>query len=214
MYNNEDLTNDIIVVDDVLSKENHQALYPYIKDIKMWNGWTANDGRYDGTWHWNYTFNQPKQFMPSMDEEDYHRLKTEHPLVYNLWLAVEKIVQEKVCKVNPLRIYMNCTSYGTNAYAHTDDGDFTVVYYPNLFWDSEWEGGTCFYDRDENDVLDARQYVSCRPNRLVLFRGNIIHRAMPVDRYCKVPRYCIAFKLQRDVNDPSYVKSFYGKNNG
>ena len=179
----------------------------------MMNEWSAAEGRLPETWHWNQVFHEAKQMMPAMDPEALRILRENHAPVAVLLEAVDKKAKELVGKHDALRIYSNCTPYGTNAYVHVDDGDYTALYYPNTFWASEWEGGTCFYDRDEKGVLDARQYVSCKPNRMVLFRGNVIHRAMPVDRYCKVPRYCIAFKLQRDVNDPSYVKSFYGENN-
>jgi Rps23 Pro-64 3,4-dihydroxylase Tpa1-like proline 4-hydroxylase len=86
-----------------------------------------------------------------------------------------------------------------------------MVYYPALEWNPEWEGGTAFYKKDENGEYDAIKYVSYKPNRLVLFPAKIPHRGMPVDRQCTAPRYVIAMKLQRDVNDPSYMREYYKK---
>ena len=84
-----------------------------------------------------------------------------------------------------------------------------MVYYPALKWDTEWEGGTCFYEQDINGEYDAIRYVSYKPNRLVLFPAHIPHRGMPVDRACTDPRFVIAMKLQRDVNDPLYFQEYY-----
>ena len=40
------------------------------------------------------------------------------------------------------RIYMNAHTHGIEPHEHTDDGDFTMIYYPRLDWEKDWGGGT------------------------------------------------------------------------
>jgi Rps23 Pro-64 3,4-dihydroxylase Tpa1-like proline 4-hydroxylase len=198
------------VVDNLLPNDVHRKLYDHIKRLHMTNDWSSL-GDKNQAWHWNSVFHNSKQYMPAMDEEQYNALSSNHPAVAELWNHVDDAAVKSVGKLNALRIYMNCNPYGTNGYIHKDDGDITAVYYANPEWDPEWEGGTCFYEEQADGFLDATKYVSYKPNRLVLFEAKTSHRAMPVDRLCKIPRYIIAMKLQYDVDDPSYFEKFYAK---
>jgi hypothetical protein len=204
------MTNDkFFVFDDVLTKQEHEYLFAHMKTLKWINDWSSARGRLEDVWHWNFTFFQAKQQMPAISPEQFVKLQQDHLYVIPLWDKVSEIVKSHMGKFDILRLYSNCNPYGTNAYIHVDDGDYTAVYYPCTEWDPEWEGGTCFYEKDETGVLDAIRYVSYRPNRLMIFPAHIHHRGMPVDRRCTQPRYVIAMKLQRDVNDPDYAKEFY-----
>jgi hypothetical protein len=200
---------DIITFDDILPLDIHQKLYKDIKREYMTNEWSSV-GNKETAWHWNYVFHNSKQYMPAMDRAEYEILKGKHPHVADLWDHISQAAKSSVGALKPLRIYMNCNPYGTNGYIHRDDGDMTAIYYPCTNWLPEWEGGTCFYEKN-NGIHDAVKYVSYRPNRLILFRAQIPHRAMPVDRVCIIPRYVIAMKLQFDVSDPDYVKRFYNE---
>ena len=203
------MNDNIVIVDDLLPIDTHQKLYDHIKSLSMSNEWSSV-GNKDRAWHWNYVFHNSKQYMPAMDDTQYETLKGNHPFVAELWDHISKAAKSSVGALEPLRIYMNCNPYGTNGYIHRDDGDMTAVYYACPRWDIQWEGGTCFY-KEENGTYDATQYASYRPNRLVLFNAKTPHRAMPVDRLCKIPRYVIAMKLQWDVEDPGYLEKFYAK---
>ena len=198
------------VIDNLLPTELHKQLYNHIRHLKMSNEWSSVGDR-NKAWHWNYVFHNSKQFMPAMDEEQYNALSSSHQPVAEFWKYVDAAATKSVAKLNALRIYMNCNPYGTNGYVHQDDGDITAVYYASPEWKTEWEGGTCFYEKCEDGFLDAVNYVSYKSNRLVLFPAQTFHRAMPVDRLCKIPRYVIAMKLQYDVEDPSYFEKFYAK---
>jgi len=200
---------EIITFDDVLPLDTHQKLYEHIKSLHLSNEWSSNRNK-DAAWHWNYVFHNSKQFMPAMDQPQYETLKVKHPYVAELWDNVSQAAKSSVGALEPLRIYMNCNPYGTNGYIHRDDGELTAIYYPCTKWEIEWEGGTCFYE-ESNGSYDAMKYVSYRPNRLILFRAKIPHRAMPVDRLCRLPRYIIAMKLQVDVNDSDYAERFYNE---
>jgi hypothetical protein len=199
------------VFDDVLTKKEHENLFKSIKMLKWTNMWSSVLGseRESGPWHWNHTFFEARQNMPAMTIEQLAEMDKLYPDLTALYAKIMDLSKKYVGKCDILRLYSNCNPYGTNAYVHQDDGDYTAIYYPCTEWESEWEGGTCFYERDENKRLDAIRYVSYKPNRMVIFTGRIPHRGMPVDRRCILPRYVIASKLQRDVNDSDYAKEFF-----
>jgi hypothetical protein len=204
------IVNDkFFVFDDVLTSKEHEILYQSLTGLEWTNRWSSALGRLDHAWHWNFAFYQAIQNMPAITMEQLADLNNRHPYIISLWAKASQLFKEHLGTYNILRLYANCNPYGTNAYVHYDDGDYTAVYYPALDWNPEWEGGTCFYERDENGVWDAIRYISYKPNRLIIFPAHIPHRGMPVDRMCTAPRYVIAMKLQRDVNDPDYAKEFY-----
>jgi len=82
------------------------------------------------------------------------------------------------------RIYCNAHTHGIEPHLHTDDGDFTMIYYPRMDWENEWGGGTLV-----NETL-----VPYAGNRLVVFTANLPHKAMPVSRECYQLRTCVVFK--------------------
>jgi SM-20-related protein len=206
------MANDkFFVFDDVLTPKEHELLYESLTHLKWTNRWSSALGRIPDAWHWNYTFFQSEQNMPAISMEQLADLDRRHPDIISLWAKVSQLIKEHLGVFNIVRLYSNCNPFGSNSYVHVDDGDYTAVYYPALNWNPEWEGGTCFYEKDEHGTWDAIRYTSYKPNRLVIFPGHIPHRGMPVDRRCMDPRYVVAMKLQRDVNDPDYAKEFYGE---
>lgn len=207
------MNDKFFVVDGLLTQKEHEELFNHLRVQLFTSNWSSTrqrqDGKYQDSWHWNYTFFQAQLNMPAISDSEYQEMITKHPPIDSLWDKASNIVRNHVGKYDILRLYANCNPYGTNAYIHKDDGDYTMVYYPALKWDAEWEGGTCFYEQDINGEYDAIRYVSYKPNRLVLFPAHIPHRGMPVDRACTDPRFVIAMKLQRDVNDPLYFQEYY-----
>jgi hypothetical protein len=87
------------------------------------------------------------------------------------------------------RIYMNSHTHGIEPVLHTDDGDFTMIYYPRMDWKPEWGGGT---------LIDG-QLVPYVGNSLVIFDAHLPHMAMPVTKECYELRSVIVFKCNRDV---------------
>ena len=82
--------------------------------------------------------------------------------------------------------------HGLEPHMHTDDGDFTMIYYPRLDWKSDaWGGGT---------LIDG-QLVPYKGNRLVVFDAYLKHKAMPVSRECYELRNVVVFKCNvKDAN--------------
>jgi Rps23 Pro-64 3,4-dihydroxylase Tpa1-like proline 4-hydroxylase len=90
------------------------------------------------------------------------------------------------------RVYLNAHTHGIEPHEHTDDGDFTMIYYPRLDWEKDWGGGT----RVDEDLVP---YVG---NRLIVFNATVPHQAMPVSRQCYELRSVIVFKTYIDgAND-------------
>ena len=38
-----------------------------------------------------------------------------------------------------VRAYANAYTFGIEPHAHLDDGDFTIIYYPSMWWKLKWE---------------------------------------------------------------------------
>tara|TARA_Y100001951_G_C11240211_1_gene240010 strand:+ start:36 stop:599 length:564 start_codon:yes stop_codon:yes gene_type:complete len=83
-----------------------------------------------------------------------------------------------------VRIYMNAHTYGIEPQPHTDDGDFTLLYYPRGDWQEEWGGGT----------IIAGDHVSYVGNRLVVFDAHLLHQAQPIVKECYELRSVIVIK--------------------
>lgn len=199
----------ISIFDNVLTEQEHYNINQLVKNITWTQGWGSSTRRPEVS-HWNFSFSSPEQMLPSMDSGDYAKMFETYPELEPLWKATDKLLRTNHGKFDVLRFYSNCNPYGQNGYIHEDDGDYTVIYYPALKWDAEWEGGTCLYSETKGEY-DAIRYVSYKPNRLLVFPANIPHRAMPVDKLCLENRIVVVMKLQRDVNHPSYMENYYAQ---
>jgi hypothetical protein len=210
------MNDQFFVFDDALNDNDHHKLAKFMKGVLWSNQWSSTQDRPDGqfpeAWHFNIAFFNAQQGMPSATEEDIESLRKKGPALLPLWNRVSELTREYLeSKYDILRYYANCNPFGVNAYIHVDDGDYTAVYYPATEWNPEWEGGTCFYEKDEEGRYDAIKYVSYKPNRLIIFPAKIPHRGMPVDKRCLVPRTVLAMKLKLDVNHSSYMEKMNAK---
>jgi SM-20-related protein len=95
-------------------------------------------------------------------------------------------------RFRPQRAYINHSIYGDTYHMHRDLSDVTVLYYANLDWETDWGGETIYFDDDG----DAQIVVSPHAGRLVVARGNILHRGTVPTRDCPQPRFTIAYKLR------------------
>ena len=93
------------------------------------------------------------------------------------------------------RVYMNSHTFGVEPYLHTDDGDYTFIYYPRLDWKPHWLGGTALWEDDEKNIDKYCNYIG---NRLLVFEADTKHQAMPVSRMCHELRSVIVFKMVED----------------
>ena len=129
----------------------------------------------------------------------------------------------KKYKVNGYeRIYCNAHTHGIEPHIHKDDGDFTMIYYPRLDWETEWGGGTAIFEEETNDRssplyaaefknIQMDKHVNYRGNRLIVFDAHLSHQAQPVSRQCYELRTCVVFKC--NISDSSRERlGFYKEN--
>jgi len=96
------------------------------------------------------------------------------------------------------RIYFNAHTYGIEPRPHTDDGNYTMIYYPLMEWRKDWGGGTVVWTEHDQDKKEnpkkIEKHVSYTGNRLIVFPANRLHQAMPISKSCFKLRSCIVFK--------------------
>ena len=101
------------------------------------------------------------------------------------------IICQKLNKsFNYKRIYANGQTSTQDGVPHTDDGDITLLYYPNPEWKVHYAGHLIFLDGDE--IIKT---VSYKPNRVVLFSSKIWHCALAPSIQFKFLRMSLAYKL-------------------
>ena len=104
-----------------------------------------------------------------------------------------------------VRIYCNAHTHGLEPHIHKDDGDFTMIYYPRMDWETEWGGGTAIFKeltnstgspdyKKEYSKLEIDKHVNYKGNRLIVFDAYLPHQAQPVSRECYELRTCVVFK--------------------
>ena len=194
------------VVDDLLSEEDAIAVSNEV-DTKNWQSyWRSRPWHLDRTlssnWHWHNKLWGDLGNMGPISKE----IMSKTPALHHLWLTISPIMLD-VFKVSffPVRAYSNAHTYGIIDDKHTDDGDITVIYYPNQNWDHNWEGGTALYSEDFTDCI---RYCSYKFNRLFMFPAKTVHRGMPLTKECTELRRVIVFKCEMDSNHPLYEKMY------
>lgn len=120
-------------------------------------------------------------------------IEPEYGFLAPIWLTAKKKYDfENRYKVKSFkRIYCNAHTHGIEPHLHTDDGDFTMIYYPRLDWKLEYGGGT---------YIDG-ELIEYKGNRLVVFDASLLHSAMPVSRECYQLRTCVVFKCTKVNNN-------------
>ena len=114
--------------------------------------------------------------------------------------------------VECLRIYANGQTAGQAGYPHTDDGHYTFLYFPNE-WQIDWQGHLHFINRSGPEYEDTLEWnnwnldkpklktdevvktITYKPNRAVLFSGNILHYAGAPHRLHVGLRTSLAYKF-------------------
>jgi hypothetical protein len=158
--------------------------------------------------HWQY-----EHWKSDREKEGYHWNRFagttveeiaggEFDFVLSIWeTAKHKYDFAKKYNVSEFRrIYMNAHTFGIEPNIHYDDGDFTLIYYPRMDWETLWGGGTAIYEEDGGKLAPTHDYatdklVDYRGNRLLVFDAYLPHQGMPVIRDCHKLRTNIVFKV-------------------
>jgi len=119
-------------------------------------------------------------------------------------ILFEHIVETAgLINLNCNRSYINIFSPNERAYYHRDYTAYTALFYPNLSWDINDGGETKFIfptnkintmvtNNNSNNELPVIISVAPIPNRLVVFKGDILHTATS---FRNEHRFTIAFKF-------------------
>jgi len=85
---------------------------------------------------------------------------------------------------------VNCSRPGETYYEHTHPNTLVVLYYPNDKWNREWGGETMFYSKNREHLELASEY---KPNRLMIFDGEIPHSVRPPSYKADQYRFTMSF---------------------
>jgi len=172
------------VFDDALSKEDHHKIFDHLNNCS----WQIFRPSSDVDLHFTSVFLNNLMDIP----EEYEIFKQYHNPIHVLYEKIVELASPHIGNFSPTQIYANCKPYGLNSYIHTDQGgNYTFIYYANLEWQSQYEGGTSLYAKGVSGKLECTRYVSYKPNRLLIIPSKVPHRGMPVDRNHFGPRFIV-----------------------
>ena len=157
---------EIGIYDDFFSEEIHKEIYNMLIHS---NQWSFAGGEFPNRF-WHIDGLEQNQFFRSY---------------------LFKIICDKLDKsFDVKRIYCNGQTACQSGAPHTDDGDITFLYYPNLEWEVGF-GGELFFIEDDEII----KTVSYKPNRAVIFPAKIIHYAGAPHRFVPDLRISLAYKF-------------------
>lgn len=160
--------SDIHVIDDFFSNEIREVIF----DKMLRPKWSFSGGG-DGNVFWH---------QDGLEEEEYFST-----YLYN-------IICTKIGRKfkNILRIYANGQTAGQCGNPHVDDGDITILYYPNPHWQMDYQGHLVFSE-DGNAPTHIIEY---KPNRMVMFHAKTLHYSEAPHRFYQGLRVSLAYKLE------------------
>ena len=165
----------IEVYDDFFDKDTHKEIYNKLSEPH----WAIDGG----------TSNKPEIFWhyDGLDDPNHNGYFSEY-------------LYEKICKKLNMnfggfsRIYANGQTAGQCGTPHRDDGDLTFLYYPNPYWELNFQGHLIFAEQE--------RIIEYAPNRAVLFDAKLPHYADAPHRWFNGLRISLAYKLWR-INELS-----------
>ena len=175
-------------------------------------------------WHWSASSNiyhfPTKHWVLPIGQSKEEIIRKGYEWVLPIWeaAAVKYNFREKYTVEDFSRVYMNGHTYGMTPHRHKDDGSFTMIYYPNLNWKIEWDGGTIIYGEEEDHDRDRDKRHGLLPtkienvaeykgNRLVVFDAWRWHSAQAVRRECYELRAIIVFKTYANRERLDFYKN-------
>ncbi|MFT7621748.1 MAG: hypothetical protein ACI9WU_000913 [Myxococcota bacterium] len=92
------------------------------------------------------------------------------------------------------RVYVTTALFGDFQHVHQDGHVWTVLFFANARWHTDWGGELLLYQDEDATIATA---VAPRPGRVVIFDGMLKHRAGVPSKYCPEPRIILAVKFLR-----------------
>jgi 2OG-Fe(II) oxygenase superfamily len=174
---------------NILPLELTDSLDQFVSNLNWKYGWRSNNNM--GYAHWNTDFTNVIA-ANGIDVSDQlpEVLKT-------IW---QYISTTHFPNSTLIRCYANSHTFGTEGYPHTDSKrpeDQTAILYLNKTWLREWGGETVLYNGNEITHAELPKY-----NNLLVFPGNLYHKAGAVSRISPELRITLMFKFAPALLDP------------
>lgn len=188
---------DIRVLDDWMSPKLHTALIGFFQEPIWFYGWKSNTNKtLAPNGHWNVFFaGSLKNENAGSCEQELSDNEFFQPIT-ELW---QQLKAGPLKGHEPVRVYANAHTYGTDGYVHTDSEElnyYSTVCYMHQEWHHDWAGDLVFFNQDRSDITRA---VYARPGRIVTFHGAVPHCARPLSRDCSALRMALVFKTRKVV---------------
>ena len=173
----------IEIHDNLLEPHVAELVEDFMKNQLRWHYYYHSHKKKPG-YHWHVYVGETEEDVAAAGGE----------LLLPIWQAANQKLnlKERFRIQGWKRLYCNAHTFGVEPNIHTDDGDFTMIYYPQMNWKIEWGGGTFVYKEASETVDTIAEY---RGNRVLMFDANLPHQAQPVAKNCLELRMCVVFKL-------------------
>jgi len=187
------MTSSVRVIDNFLAAESHQKMASYLRG-PGWAYGSYSDPSPGAPRYWYKHF--AGLVNSAAEDASVGTIEGElanAPPIAAMWAAIRANV---LPEHELLRCYANGYPYGADGGVHLDadvPGHVTALYFGHARWEPNWGGETVFFDSERQDVV-ATAYA--RPNRLVVFPGDLPHVARGVSRICPELRITLMFKAR------------------
>jgi len=190
----------LVCRDNVLAPQEQRLVNEFLNRPGWAWGWKSRRNTDSFSfWHKHYAGSKGTDHPGKGQELPYDcadELRQRAPVLHQLWQLLARTV---LAQHTLVRCYANAHPYGSEGSLHTDSvspDSFTTIYYPHDRWSPNWGGETCFFNKEETDVIGC---VYPKPNRLVVFSGVVPHVARGITRICPALRVTLMFKTQRNL---------------
>ncbi|MFD1613155.1 2OG-Fe(II) oxygenase [Sphingomonas tabacisoli] len=180
------------VIENFLAPESHEQISAYLRG-PGWAYGAYSDSNAPGIRYWYKHFAGMVRRADEDASQGAEQQLAAFPPIAAMWAAI----RDGILPGHELiRSYANGYPYGADGGVHLDadvPGHLTALYFAHPRWEPNWGGETVFFDREQKDVV-ATAYA--RPNRLVIFPGDLPHVARGVSRSCEELRITLMFKVR------------------
>ena len=153
----------IIVYDDVFNWQQNHEMFDYVYHAPYTLGWSDN-------------YNESEQYFHCGFDSNMWKNRQQHGPINNILEPLYNSEPFRIHNVDDNKIsksVINCDTLSDSHTVHTHRNEDVLLYYVNTEWKDGWGGETFFYDNNGKEIVYTCPYT---PNRMVYFRGDIVHR--------------------------------------
>lgn len=168
----------IVIVDRFLGDARRQQVWDYLDQPGWKHGAYSASGPDTPRYFYKHFAGYQQHGLEDRDPNAIaDELATTAPLIADVW---QELLRKPLRHQLLSRCYANRMPSGVGGGVHLDSNlkeHLTAIYYPQAEWNADHGGETLFFNRAATEVIKA---VVPRPDRLVIFPGNIPHAARPI----------------------------------